>query len=324
MLIGGLLLGAVLVGSALGTAVPGLSGPAGSLVSPIIFLLVTMLLTGVRGGAPAALRRAPKVVVVACAFNYLLVPIVAVAVSSVVMVHAEALRVGVMLYCLFPCTDWFLGFTRLAGGDTRVGAGLIPVNMTLQLALFPVYLHLLSGTGTHPLGGSDWMNLVSWFAIPATIAVALRVVAHHTGLTQRLVRGADGAVPAVLTVLVAALFAANVSTVLDHPAAFLRVLVTVFCFLVSTYVLGEIVTRRIGFSYPERALIVMTTSARNAPLILALTIVALPHQPLVYAAIVLGMLVEFPHLTTLQYLLRRSRDRAATATTPPQAKALVR
>jgi hypothetical protein len=48
----------------------------------------------------------------------------------------------------------------------------------------------------------------------------------------------------------------------------------------------------------------MTTSARNAPLMLALTAIALPDQPVVQATIILGMLVEFPHLTILTHLLR--------------------
>jgi len=53
---------------------------------------------------------------------------------------------------------------------------------------------------------------------------------------------------------------------------------------------------------------VMTTSARNAPLMLALTVVALPDQPVIYAAIIMGMLIEFPHLTVItQVLLGRRR-----------------
>jgi ACR3 family arsenite efflux pump ArsB len=52
-------------------------------------------------------------------------------------------------------------------------------------------------------------------------------------------------------------------------------------------------------------LLTMTTSARNAPLMLAVTAVALPGQPVLHAAIVLGMLVEFPHLTALVHLFRR-------------------
>jgi len=44
---------------------------------------------------------------------------------------------------------------------------------------------------------------------------------------------------------------------------------------------------------------------------LAVTMTALPGQPLIYAALVIGMLVEFPHMTALRHLLLSSRRRHA-------------
>jgi len=43
----------------------------------------------------------------------------------------------------------------------------------------------------------------------------------------------------------------------------------------------------------------MTTAARNAPLMLAITIIVIPNQPQIYATIIIGLLVVFPHLTIL-------------------------
>ena len=53
----------------------------------------------------------------------------------------------------------------------------------------------------------------------------------------------------------------------------------------------------------------MTTTARNSPLVLGLATIALPDQPLVYAVLIIGMLVEFPHLTLLSRFLLHSRNR---------------
>ena len=328
MLTGLLLLGAIAVGSVVGILSPSVAGPAGALTDPLILTLVTLLLTALRGGGRsglAALRRAPGTVAIAWGFNFVLIPAVAYAVGSLVMIGEDELRVGVLLYCLFPCTDWFLAFTRLAHGDTRIGAALIPLNMATQLLLYPFYLHLLAGTRAGPVGLADWSNLVTWFAVPASVALLLRLGTRAMagrGAEAYLRDLADRVVPGVLALLVTCLFAANVTTILDHPGPFGRVLVTVFGFLAATYLLGEVITKRARLSYPERALVVMTTSARNAPLILGLTVVALPHRPLVYAAIVLGMLVEFPHLTALQQLLRRSRKRVAAGPRPEDAVAV--
>lgn len=52
--------------------------------------------------------------------------------------------------------------------------------------------------------------------------------------------------------------------------------------------------------YPEHCLLGFTTAAMNAPLMLGLSTVAFPEQPLIYATITIGMLIEFPHLTALK------------------------
>lgn len=53
----------------------------------------------------------------------------------------------------------------------------------------------------------------------------------------------------------------------------------------------------------------MSLAARNAPLMLAVTMAALPGPPLVYAGLIIGMLVEFPHLTVPQRVLLGRRHR---------------
>ena len=65
----------------------------------------------------------------------------------------------------------------------------------------------------------------------------------------------------------------------------------------------------------------MSSAARNAPLMLAVTMAALPDQPLIYAALVIGMLVEFPHLTALRRLLLSARRRIPYRDMPVNAAA---
>ncbi|WP_424438167.1 hypothetical protein [Microbacterium sp.] len=126
----------------------------------------------------------------------------------------------------------------------------------------------------------------------------------------------DRVVPGIIAAVIVAIFAGNVGAILADPAAFGWVLVVVFLFFVVTYALGEGVSRLFRLRHPEHALLTMTTSARNAPLMLAVTAVALPDQPIVHAAIILGMLIEFPHLTVITHLLRR---RAATPASVAEA-----
>ncbi|WP_028574616.1 arsenic resistance protein [Desulfonatronovibrio hydrogenovorans] len=56
-----------------------------------------------------------------------------------------AIRLGVLLVLLVPCTDWFITFTHLGRGDARYAIAFSPVSLVLQLVLLPVYLWLFLG-----------------------------------------------------------------------------------------------------------------------------------------------------------------------------------
>lgn len=308
-----LFLVAIAVGILLGGVAPNAAASVAEWTDPLILLLVGVLFFTLRLDGFSALRRAPGVVLLALGMNFLMIPIVALALTS--LLPTDALRLGVLIYCLAPCTDWFLGFTRLAGGDTATGAALIPVQMVLQLALYPVWLSLFASEQVAAPLASSGSTVLTWFVLPMAIGLGLRLVLRlvaPTAWRERVVAGVDRAIPFIIAAVIVVIFAGNVGTILADPASFGWVLLVVFLFFVVTYVLGEGVSRQFRLRYPEHALLTMTTSARNAPMMLAVTTIALPDQPVVHAAIILGMLIEFPHLTIITQLLRR-QQRASSA-----------
>ncbi|PAY22251.1 symporter [Dietzia natronolimnaea] len=322
----GLFLAAIIAGGATGTWWPGIADRLGGAVDHLVMLLVAVIFFTLPSGGLLDRRRVPRIAFLAVAMNFLLIPVVAFALTSV-LIPDDALRVGILIYCLAPCTDWFLGFTRMAGGDTAAGSALIPVQLVLQLALYPVWLGVFAGHQVVNTVSAAGPALIIWFVMPAVLAVALRgalrLVAPRS-TRGRVVDAADGAVPVILAALIVCLFAANVGTILSDPSAFGRVLLVVFLFFVVVYVVGEAIARGFGLSHPEHALLTMTTSARNAPLMLAVTTIALPDHPAIAAAIVIGMMVEFPHLTALTHLLATHRHRGhahgAVATRPGRCR----
>ncbi|WP_235263786.1 hypothetical protein [Nitrincola sp. A-D6] len=54
--------------------------------------------------------------------------------------NQPALRLGVLLVLLVPCTDWFITFTQLGRGSSAHALALAPVLLLLQILLLPVYL----------------------------------------------------------------------------------------------------------------------------------------------------------------------------------------
>lgn len=299
-------LGAIVAGSLLGAAAPEAGGVLGGQVDHVVLLLVALLFFDLRLDGLSTLRRAPRTVLSAIGINFLLLPLIAAGLT--VVLPDPAIRLGVIIYCLAPCTDWFLGFTRMARGDTTTGAALLPLQMALQLALYPIWIAVFTGRGVDATLSEIGPTLLSWFVLPAGAGLVARLVVRFLAPPRtraRITGGAGRLIPVVIAALIVCLFAANVATILDYPIPFAWVLLVVFCFFVTTFFVGEALGRLLRLRYGEQALLTMATSARNAPLMLAITTVALPGQPLVYAAIVLGMLVEFPHLTALTHLLRR-------------------
>lgn len=55
------------------------------------------------------------------------------------------LRLGVLLVLLVPCTDWFITFSQLGGGNVPRAIAVTPINLLLQLLLLPFYLWLMLG-----------------------------------------------------------------------------------------------------------------------------------------------------------------------------------
>ena len=83
----------------------------------------------------------------------------------------------------------------------------------------------------------------------------------------------------------------RVSPVVAERALLPIAALAVLLFFAVSFVVSQLLSRGFSLDHTERAALTITTSARNAPLMLALTVAAIPDQPLVYSVIILGMLL---------------------------------
>ena len=94
-----------------------------------------------------------------------------------------AVRLGVLLVLLVPCTDWFITFSQLGGGNVPCAVAVTPVNLLLQLLLLPFYLWLMMGSGPFETFGIA----EAW---PALLVVVLPLLA--AAATERWVEARSG------------------------------------------------------------------------------------------------------------------------------------
>ncbi|CAN5736476.1 bile acid:sodium symporter [soil metagenome] len=306
-----LFVGAIVAGSALRWRSPDAGARLGDVVNVSVLALVVMLFFDLRIARAAPTRQEMWFLSVAWIVNFLVIPTLGFAIASLFLRGGPLLFTGLVIYFMATCTDWFLGFTRLAGGNTRLGSMLIPINMATQLLMFPLYLALFAReeAGVNVVAMID--TLVQWFFIPFSAAIIARFVLSRllpVLVFERLLLLVSRLIPLVIAAIIVQIFAANIGVMLDYRMASLHILLAVFAYFAVTYVLGEQLSRFLQLEQPGRVLLTMTTAARNAPLMLAVTAIALPDQPLIYATIVIGMLIEFPHLTALQVVLSPRKE----------------
>jgi ACR3 family arsenite efflux pump ArsB len=311
-----LLAAAIIAGALLGQFWPQTGVALGSLVDPTVLVLVGLLVFEVRFSTLRLSSTNLRFLSVAWIANFIAVPTIGFAIASVFLSGQPLFFTGLVIYFMAPCTDWFLGFTRLAKGNTALGAVLLPINMITQLLLYPFYLYLFA-QGVAPADASTVAQaLLQWLVIPFAVAIALHQVLRHLlppDVFSRVLACAGQVIPFVIALLIVEIFASNITVLIENAAAFALILTAIFLFFVATFFLGEIISKLAGLDYPEHALLTMTTAARNAPMMLGITMITMPEQPLIYAAIIIGMLVEFPHLTALRWILLSGRRSGADA-----------
>lgn len=304
---GAILLAAIGLGALLGVLSPAAAKQLSQTIDITLLLMIFLIFFELRFDAVMQAYGNVKFLAIAWSANFLIIPLVALAIASLFLSSQPLVFVGLMIYFLAPCTDWFLGFTRLAKGDTELGAALIPINMVSQLLLLPLWLWLLTkDVGREALDAIPSM-LLQWFIIPFVASQAVRLAIER--FTSR--RWANLALSMVtplmqmvLAVLIVQIFAANITTLVATPAIFAMVAAAVCLFFAATLIIGEGLSWLGQLAFPQRTLLAMTMAARNAPLMLAFAALTIPNQPLVLAVIVSAMLVEIPLLTALKRMIQ--------------------
>ncbi|WP_448565064.1 arsenic resistance protein [Trichothermofontia sp.] len=139
--------------------------------------------------------------------NFVIVPL-GVWLLATLLLNDPKLQFGVFLVLLVPCTDWFLTFTYLGGGNLPLAIAATPILLLLQSLLLPLYLGLFTAAGQltaeidptalanalvtlillplgaalitekwaafHPMG-SRWLKLTAWLPIPLLGVVLLLI-----------------------------------------------------------------------------------------------------------------------------------------------------
>jgi len=285
-------MGCIVTGLALGSWLPSLASVFELLIWPALLALLYATFVQVpllHLEQAFADRRFISAVLVG---NFMLMPL---AVWALVqgLPDNPALRLGVLLVLLVPCTDWFITFTQLGGGDVPRAAAVTPVNLLVQLLLLPFYLWLMVDTQLpDTLGARN--------VLPALLVVLLPLVAaliterwmcrrpERNKLRERL---AWWPVP-LLGLVVLLIAGAQVSAVLDALDLLPRVVPVFIAYLIIAAGIAKLTAKAFHLPAAQSRTLAFSLGTRNSFLVLPFALALPQGWEVVAMVIVIQSLVE--------------------------------
>lgn len=204
-----------------------------------------------------------------------------------------ALRLGVLLVLLVPCTDWFITFSQLGGGDVPRAIAATPVNLLLQLLLLPVYLFLMApGEMTAGLGPAQvWPALLVVLTPLALAALSERWIEARAERASLRARLAWWPVP-LLGGVVFLIAAAQASAVRDALWLMPAVVPLFLVFLLFAALAAKVLARAFALTADRGRTLAFSFGTRNSFVVLPFALTLPPGWEAAAVVIVVQSLVE--------------------------------
>jgi ACR3 family arsenite transporter len=204
-----------------------------------------------------------------------------------------ALRLGVLLVLLVPCTDWFITFSQLGGGNVPRAIAVTPINLLLQLLLLPFYLWLMLGADlSATLTLADvWPALVVVLVPLGVAAVSERWIEARAG--RALLRERLAWLPVPLLALVVFLIAgAQVGSVQGALHLFPVVVPLFVVFLVIAALIAKGLAKLMVLPTDQGRTLAFSLGTRNSFVVLPFALSLPAGWELAAVVIVVQSLVE--------------------------------
>ncbi|MFD1570582.1 arsenic resistance protein [Halorubrum laminariae] len=294
-----LVLVAILVGLALGQ-VSGVPAVADALILPFLMVMLFAAFAGIPLSRLRAAFGNRRVLGSSLLVNFLWSPLLAVGLGAVFLREQPALWVGLIMLMVTPCTDWYLIFTDIAGGDVPLATSLLPYNLVLQLLFLPVYLYVFAGTLVELPASLLVESVVLVLVVPLALGGAARWgLIRWRGrqwFDRQVLPRLSPLQIVFLSLAIGAMFASQGGVVVENPRLLALMAVPVVAFYAINLGVGFAVGRVLDFSYGELVCFNNAILSRNSPTALAIAVVAFPNEPLIPLALVIGPLLELPLL----------------------------
>lgn len=304
-----LYLAAILIGMMTGWLWPSVTGAFDILLWPVLGVLLYATFTQVPLIHLATAFRDGRFNTALVLGNFVIMPVI-VWLLLFLAPADPAIRLGLLLVLLVPCTDWFISFTHLGGGDSARAIAASPILLILQIILLPLYLWLFLGEQMvrADLTGHLLPVFFGLILTPLLLAWLTEKAGEQkpafTGYLEML-----GWLPVPVLALVVFLIAASQITLVLESGRILPILTVIFTiYLVAAALVGKLLSRAFDLPGASGQTLAFSFGTRNSFVVLPFAI-ALPELwSLAIVVIVFQSLVELFGMTAyLKWLPRLFR-----------------
>jgi len=238
--------------------------------------------------------------------NFALVPVIVWALSWLLPLD-PAIRLGVFMVLLAPCTDWFVTFTHLGKGATRLAVALVPVQLMAQFALLPVYLWGFLGQDfIQAVTAGPFLQVFTWvILVPFIMATLTRYWASHHSIGTGWLR-ATARLPVPLLSLVLFLIVASQVKAMGHISTSLGWAALVFAlYLILAALLARLMTLIFRLETEAGRTLAFNAGTRNSFVVLPRALALPVGWEAAVAVIVLQSLIELSGMIVYLWLVPR-------------------
>lgn len=246
-----------------------------------------------------------KYTLTSIAINFIITPILAFFLGKIFFDETLAIRIGILMLLVTPCTDWYLVFTKLAKGNVELNMSILPINLLLQVILLPVYLFIFFGSKVEIQIDNLINSILLVLFLPFVCATLIRVyVKNENSIKIFLSEKSDNLQLLFLCLAVIVMFASEGQNLFDNYILLLKLFIPLMCFFIFSFYIAKFLGKYLQFNKEDMIALHFTTLARNSPLALAIAVVAFPTEPLISLSLVIGPLIELPILSIVAKVLR--------------------
>lgn len=274
------------------------------LVWPVLAVLLYATFCQVSLGEAARSFRHRRFFVASLLANFVLVPIIVWSLSWL-LPRDPAIRLGVFVVLLVPCTDWFVTFTHLGKGATRLAVALLPVQLLAQLVLLPVYLWIFMGRDfVRAVALDPFLQVFTWIVlVPFVMATLTRYRASHHSSGAGWLR-ATAWLPVPMLGLVLFLVTASQGRAVSNGFIALGWAALVFAlYLVIAAPLARVVALVFRMEAEAGRTLAFNVGTRNSFVVLPLALALPAGWEMAVAAIVLQTLIELSGMIGYLWLI---------------------